>query len=156
MKRISKFYLVTALLPCLASCGSSETKSKTSLVDSTATKECYVAIDGKDTAYLDLKISENGNINGDLVIKYAEKPSNTGTVAGKFSKDTLFVDYTFYQASAKGQIYKNPLAFLKKQNQLALGVGVIETSMGKSYFVKDKPIDFEQIKFVFDSVACKN
>lgn len=156
MKRISKFYFAIALIPFLASCGNSEQKTKASLVDRTATKECYAAIDGKDTAFLDLRISENGNINGDLVINYAEKASNTGTVAGKFNNDTLFVDYTFHQGTSKDQVYKNPLAFLKKDNKLALGVGVIETSMGRSYFAKDKPINFEEIKFIFETSPCKN
>lgn len=156
MRRISKLYLAIVLLPFLASCGNGEQKTNASLVDSTATKECYIAIDGKDTAHLDLRISDNGNINGDLVINYAEKASNTGTVAGKFNNDTLFVDYTFHQSTSKDQTYKNPLAFLKKDNKLALGVGVIETSMGRSYFAKDKPINFEQIKFIFETTPCKN
>lgn len=148
--------IMITILPFLASCGNSENKKDTAnAIDSNAKKECFIAIDGADTAYLDLRISEI-KVDGDLWIKYADKPSNKGTVTGKFSGDTLFVDYTFNVGETKSPIYKNPLAFLKKDQQLILGVGVIETSYGKSYFVKDKPINFERGKFTFDLGDCKD
>lgn len=156
MLNILKRVLIVAALPFLASCGNAEKKKDTAnAIDSNAKKECYVAIDGADTAYLDLRVAEI-KVDGDLLIKYADKAHNKGTVSGKFSGDTLFVDYTFTVGEAKTPIYKNPLAFLKKDKQLILGVGVIETAYGRSYFVKDKPINFERGKFVFELGNCKD
>ena len=148
--------ILISVLPFLASCGNTEKKKNAAnVIDSNAKKECYIAIDGADTAYLDLRLSTT-NVDGDLLIKYADKAHNKGTVSGKFSGDTLFVDYTFNVGETKSPTYKNPLAFLKKDKQLILGVGVIETSYGRSYFVKDKPINFEKGKFTFDLGNCKN
>ena len=155
MLKLSQSFLFVAALMLLASCGNSETKKTTvQSLDSIKTTECYVAIDGKDTAFLDLTVTKRGDATGDLLIKYTDKPQNKGTVAGKFSGDTLFVDYTFINGENKSPIYKNPLAFLKKEQKLTLGVGVIETTMGRSYFAKDKPINFERGKFIFE--LCKD
>ncbi|MNH42269.1 hypothetical protein D3C79_1039360 [compost metagenome] len=89
------------------------------------------------------------------MINYIDKGKNEGIVAGAYKGDTLFVDYTFKIGTENKTMYKNPLAFLKKDGKLILGVGQIETSMGKSYFVKGKPIDFEKGRFTFDSAVCK-
>ena len=89
-----------------------------------------------------------------MLIKYDHKDPNKGKIAGKFNGDTLFVDYTFTVGDINKAIYKNPLAFLKKDNQLVMGVGQIETMLGKSYFVKDKPINFERGKFTFQPGTC--
>lgn len=81
--------------------------------------------------------------------------SNVGTVEGKFSGDTLFVDYTHTSGSINKKGYINPLAFLKVGENLVLGVGEIENHTGRSYFVKDKPIDFEIARFIFEPVDCE-
>ena len=69
-------------------------------------QECYVAVDGTDTAYLNLNIYKAGNVDGDLLIKYTGKDQNIGKVAGKFSGDTLFVDYTFTLGNTDKPIYR--------------------------------------------------
>ncbi|RZK41722.1 MAG: hypothetical protein EOO90_10235 [Pedobacter sp.] len=155
MLKVIRLCSIVAALPFLTSCGSSESsKTASETIDSNAVKECYIAVDAADTAFLDLTKASNGDVTGNLLIKYAEKPQNKGTFAGKFSGDTLFVDYSFINGEAKTPIYKNPLAFLDSAGKLTLGVGVIETSMGRSYFVKDKSISFERGKFVFEK--CKD
>ena len=47
------------------------------------------------------------------------------------------------------------MAFLKKGDQLILGNGEIQTTMGASYFVKGKPIDYENVKYKFDKTECQ-
>ena len=46
------------------------------------------------------------------------------------------------------------MAFLKRGSELILGNGEIETTMGASYFVKGKPIDFDNVKYKFTVVDC--
>ena len=90
------------------------------------------------------------------MIKYTGKEQNVGTIAGKFNGDTLFVDYTFTVGESDKPTYKNPLALLKKDKQMILGVGQIETTLGRSYFVKGEPINFERGKFTFEPTICKD
>ena len=152
----SILYLACMAVPLVYSCsGNNSEKKAAAKADSTVSSECYVAIDALDTANLHLNTSGEGKITGHLLINYKDKGDNIGEVAGKFSGDTLFVDYTFKIGNANPTVYKNPLAFLKKDGKLILGVGQIETSVGRSYFVKGKPISFDKGRFTFAPTACK-
>jgi len=116
--------------------------------------ECYKAIYEKDTIDLKLNTLKNGKLAGDMIMKVAPSTVRTGEVAGEFHGDTLFVDYTFKDNVNKDKTFKNPMALLKRSNQLILGNGTMQTTMGVTYLVKDKPIDFETVKYKFDSVEC--
>lgn len=151
-------YLAIIAMPFLFSCnqGNNSGQSEATVkADSLAIKECFVAIDGKDTADLSFKTLTDGKIAGHLTINYNEKGKNDGEIEGKFHGDTLFVDYTFKIGNENKTIYKNPLALLKKDGKLFLGVGQIQTTLGRSFFVKDKPIDFEKGRFTFAATDCK-
>jgi len=116
--------------------------------------ECYKAIYEKDTIDLKLNTLKNGKLTGDMVMKVAPSTVRTGEVAGEFHGDTLFIDYTFKELASKDRIFKNPMALLKRDKQLILGNGTMQTTMGVTYLVKDKPIDFESVKYKFESVEC--
>lgn len=155
----SSVYLAIAVLPILFSCsqgGNSGTDDNAVKTDTITNQQCYVAIDGKDTADLRLKTMSSGKVMGELLIKYAEKGKNEGEIAGTFKGDTLFVDYTFKIGDENKTTYKNPLAFLNKEGKLILGVGQIETTLGRSYFVKGKPISFDQGRFTFAPTECED
>ena len=154
------------LLTCLAmfgsaimlSCNQGTDKSNHSdelkkTVDSSL-MECYQAIDGVDTGSLKLLVDDKGKVTGPLTINYLDKGDSNGEIVGNFSGDTLFAHYTFKIGSNK-TTYKNPLAFLKKDGKLILGVGQIETFLGASRFVKGKPISFERGRFTFVKIDCK-
>jgi hypothetical protein len=117
-------------------------------------EQCYTASFEGDSALMNLKIIDSTKVEGELVINYAFKAPNNGIVRGEFKGDTLFVDYSFKTGENPAE-YANPLAFLRKDGNLQMGVGQIETAYGRSYFVKDKPINFERGKFNFMPVACK-
>lgn len=143
-------------IPLAFSCtpsGNSGEKASTKIVKDTV-KQCYISSFEGDTAMMDIKIIDSVDVEGKLVIKYANKPQNDGIVRGKFSGDTLFVDYSFKTGNNDTQ-FSNPLAFLKKADSLKMGVGVIQTTLGRSYFAKDKPINFEKGKFNFQPTACE-
>lgn len=157
----SLLYLSFLALPLMFSCnrgGSDNSKSKgrlDALTDTVISKQCFIAVDQKDTATLTINNFENGKVNGHLLIKYVDKGKNDGQIEGAYKGDTLFVDYTFKIGTVNKTIYKNPLAFLKKDSNLVMGVGQIETHVGRSYFVKDKPISFEKGRFTFRPTDCK-
>lgn len=122
-------------------------------VDTVFTKTCYIAVDGKDTAKLTLKTFSKG-AKGKLLFNFYKKDKNDGAITGVFKGDTLLVDYGF-QVGNKKSWYRNPLAFLKKDGKLYMGVGKMETTMGKTYFRKDVPIDFEGGRFIFEPADCR-
>jgi hypothetical protein len=75
-------------------------------------------------------------MTGDLVMKIMDMPKKVGKILGEFRGDTLFASYTFIQGGYEKKTYKNPMAFLKKGNELILGNGKIETNMGALILLK--------------------
>jgi hypothetical protein len=157
MKNLGLFFL---LLTCIGfeSCkkdqnpnDAGEAKAKTEKPISTA---CYKALYESDTINLTINTLKNGKITGDMVMKIADMPEKVGKIAGEFRGDTLFADYSFIQGTNDKVTFKNPMAFLKHDSKLILGSGKIETYLGRSYFVKDTPIDFEKVKYKFTTVDC--
>ncbi|QNK61332.1 hypothetical protein H7F33_12220 [Pedobacter sp. PAMC26386] len=114
---------------------------------------CYMALDGKDTSRMELNTFSK-NVKGNLVISYSNKDNNNGEFEGELKGDTLLVIYTF-KVGNKPTIYKNPLAFLKKDGKLIMGVGEMESALGRTYFKKGVPIDFGKGRFTYASVECK-
>lgn len=152
MKNIT---IICLLFTCIGLQSCKDNKKETVVAIETPTNvDCYKAIYEKDT--LDMRINnlKDGKVTGSLQMVLAASPTKMGELAGAFRGDTLFVSYTFTDASNKDKTFKNPMAFLKKDNQLILGNGEIETTMGASYFVKDKLIDFDQVKYKFNTVDC--
>ena len=86
-------------------------------------------------------------------MKVLNRAERVGKIAGEFRGDTLFVDYSFISGKDKAT-YKNPMALLKRDNELILGNGKIETYLGASYFAKGQPIDFDDVKYKFAPVDC--
>lgn len=142
----------------LQSCKNDEKQKQAEASKSEAEKivstECYKAIYEKDTVDLDLYTLKNGKIKGKMIMKVAPATIRTGEVAGEFHGDTLFADYTFIEGTNKNKTFKNPMAFLKRDKQLILGNGTMQTTMGVTYLVKDKPIDFDNVKYKFTAIDC--
>lgn len=155
---MKKSSLVCALLVCigLQSCKNSEKEKTVTPVateaENPADFDYYQALYEQDTIDLKIKAVAAGKIDGTMTMKIFNMPVKEGELVGEFRGDTLFASYTFIQGGYEKKTYKNPMAFLKKENQLILGNGQIETSMGASYFVKGTPIDFERVKYKFSKV----
>jgi hypothetical protein len=158
---MNKSILYAVLLLTSASFGCNQNNSQNSNEVTAKPKEtvvgtaCYSAVDEDDVASLNYETLSNGKIKGTLLINYKDKGKNDGKIEGKFRGDTLFVDYTFKIGTENPTVYKNPLALLKKDTTLVLGVGQIETYLGKSDFVKGKAIRFDRSKFIFSPIECK-
>ena len=147
--------LYSLLLTCIVfnSCKDNKTE-ETVIAEKPISVQCYKAIYEQDT--LDLKINnlKSGKVTGNMEMAIFNSPKKVGEIAGEFRGDTLFVNYSFSDADHKETKFKNPMAFLKRNNQLILGNGEIATSLGASYFVKGKPIDFDRVKYKFSTVDC--
>ncbi len=157
MKKTLKLGFGMCILFIGLSCTSHTPKQEKELTKTVAkdtVKQCYTAIFEHDTAKMEIGIIDQIKVIGSLKIHYADKPQNQGTFKGSFKGDTLYVDYSF-KTGNNPQEFINPLAFLKQGDSLSMGVGVIETYMGRSYFAKDKPINYTAGKFVFSPTDCK-
>jgi len=153
MKNLGLFCLLLAFIG-LESCNKKpKDVDVKALSEKPTSVQCYKALYEQDT--LDLKVNtlKNGKVTGELVMKVLNKAKKVGKIAGEFRGDTLFVDYSFISGLDKA-IYKNPMALLKRGNELILGNGKIETYLGTSYFAKGKPIDFDNVKYKFTPVDC--
>jgi hypothetical protein len=124
-------------------------------------EQCFTAIYQKDTAFLKFKTMPNGKIQGDLVMKYGElqpaaltKEFYRGKITGQFTKDTLFADYTFTNDTDK-TVYRNPIALLKRDNKLILGVGATKSYLGRTWFIDHRAINFNNSRFQFVPGKCK-
>lgn len=115
---------------------------------------CYKALYEKDTIELKMNTLKDGKITGNMEMKVFNRPKRVGEIAGEFHGDTLFVDYSFIQGTNENRTFKNPMAMLKRGDTLILGNGKIETYLGRSYFAKGTPIDFDSVKYKFSSVDC--
>jgi hypothetical protein len=140
----------------LVSCKKNESEKKIEAKEMVELESvaCYQAVYEQDTVNLKMNTFKSGEITGEMVMNIENMPKKIGEIAGEFRGDTLFASYTFIQGDYKKRTYKNPMAFLKQGDQLILGNGVIENSMGASYFVKGKPIDFENVKYKLSTIEC--
>jgi hypothetical protein len=154
MKR-NLLYFIFAAIPFVFACNQSGKKADNAKKDSVINQTCYAASYEKDSAAMIVKTMASGKITGSLLVKYADKPENNGKIDGKFNGDTLLVDYRFNTGNDTTKAFTNPLAFLRKDGKLIMGVAQIETTLGRSYFVKGKPINYEAGKFTFAEVNCR-
>ena len=142
-----------SVITILASCsqGNNSDENSTTKTKTTTSNQCYLAVYKGDTAILSLKGTSTG-IEGTLKFIKADWNVDNGTIKGTFKGDTLLADYNF--KSHDGRWYRNPVALLKKDGKLYLGVGQFETAWGRTYFAKNVPIDYEKGKYVFDEQQC--
>lgn len=106
----------------------------------------YRAVYGADTVLLFI-LKKGTKIEGSLRFKYANGINQQGTIKGIAKGDTLLADYHY--KGTNGQWQRNPIALLKEDGQLHMGVGEREFAWGRTYFTKNVPIDYEKGRFVF-------
>lgn len=130
------------------------TKTAAAKAEKPISVNCYKALYENDTLELKLNTLKNGKVSGSMVMKMFAMSEKTGTIEGEFHGDTLFADYSFIQGKNEKATFKNPLAILKRGDTLILGNGKIETYLGRSYFAKGAPIDFDAVKYKFLTADC--
>ena len=157
MKNLSLFCMLLACIgfeSCKNESNTKEAEFAKAQAEKPVSTACYKAIYENDTINLTINTLKDGKIVGDMVMKISKMPEKIGKIEGKFRGDTLFADYSFIQGTNDKITFKNPMAFLKHKKGLILGSGKIETYLGRSYFAKDTPINFEKVKYIFATVDC--
>jgi hypothetical protein len=156
MKKIT-FFCTLFVIVGFVSCNRKQSQNSNEeqiLEEKPVSVQCYISSFEKDTIDLKINTLKDGKISGNMEMKLLDMPIKTGKIAGEFRGDTLFVDYSFIQGTNEKVVFKNPMAFLKKENELTLGNGKIVTYMGASYFAKGEKIDFENVKYKFIQTDC--
>jgi len=136
-----KLLIVSLLFVFLISCNSKEQKDKYNHL-------IYRAVNNKDTATLDINISDK-RFYGRYEISYYKIGKDSGDVRGDIKGNTLTGD--FHYISNGGSWKRVPLALLKKENKLLLGNGVIGSFMNLPCFIQGT-LNFNDPKFVFEEV----
>jgi hypothetical protein len=117
------------------------------------TTACYIAVAGTDTAWLKLDTSKYEPI-GILEFNYAtEKKRYLGQFKGTKHGDTIRGHFDF-KVNKVDKWYRNPIAFLKNDNKLMMGVGEFVTIWGSPQFDPNVPIDYDKGKFAFEEGEC--
>lgn len=155
MKTSLLIYIPIVLL-AIAGCNGNKNTSQQEKDTLATFNHCYIATYEKDTAHVSMNSIEGSKIAGELLIKYWNNPKNDGKFTGRRSGDTLFADYSYTVGTYTERINKNPLAFLVKGDSLILGIGEVETKMGRSYFKPGVPINFDRGRFRFIKRECKD
>lgn len=118
--------------------------------DETEVKTLYNAVNKTDTAMFNIKLIDK-TFYGQLEINYRGLYKDSGDVTGIVKGDTLKGTFRFQHYGVK--IWHSiPIALLKKDNKLIMGEGAMEIYMGMYYFKKNKPIDYQTPKFVFQKL----
>jgi hypothetical protein len=154
MKKSTLLCLLFACISIVSCNKKQDSNGDKAIDDKPVSVQCFVALYEKDTINLKINTLKNGKISGTMDMKLLDMPIKVGKISGEFRADTLFADYSFIQGTNDKVVFKNPMAFLKKGNELILGNGKIETYLGASYFAKGEPIDFENVKYKFNTIDC--
>lgn len=144
MKTGSQLFLLL-IVACMLAIGCNQNDAKTSS-DHSMIK--YVAYREGDTAVALIEQSKSV-FKGVLEIKYRSAYIDSGDVKGIIKGDTLIGDFHFkHYGLAKWN--RKPIAFLKSEDKLILGEGVLKLTVGFPHFNPAFPIDYDEKKqFVF-------
>lgn len=144
----SSLFISTLILSC------QQPKPKEKVMDEKKSI-CYQSISGSDTAWLTIDTSKK-IINGLLSFNYTDKKEHyEGQFKGEQYGDTLKGHWDFKINKAE-RWNRNPVAFLKKDGKLIMGVGKFMLIMGSAHFDNMVPIDYDKGRFTFEETPCKN
>lgn len=115
---------------------------------------CFRAIDGSDTAYMEIDTTSSKDVFGKLRFIYGDSSKYIGSFKGEINKDTLKGFFEF-QLNGGEQWHRNPVAFLKNGTDWIMGEGKFILVWGSGYFDPNVPIDYSRSKFKFQLGACQ-
>ena len=135
--------VIIAIANFLCGCSNSDKREK-------QTKVLYSAIKENDTARLKLEFGEKA-FDGQLEISYKGLYKDSGSVNGIIKGDTLKGTY-YFQRYGIPKWERIPISLLKRDSKLIMGVGDMEIYMNMTFFKKTVPIDYENVKFIFEKI----
>lgn len=110
-------------------------------------KILYYAVNRFDTAKLSIDLTDKV-FEGQFEINHRGVFKDSGDVNGVVKGDTLMGTF-HYQSYGVEKWYRIPIALLKKDKKLIMGVGSMEIYMNMTFFTKNTPIDYEHPQFTF-------
>lgn len=142
---------LSAISISIISCNQEQPKKK---ILAPAKIICYQSVSGRDTAWLSIDTANNP-IAGKLAFNYTgKKQLYEGEFKGKMHGDTLKGHFDF-RINKSNPPFRNPVAFLKKDGKLSLGIGQFMIVMGTAEFDDRVPVDYSGSRFIFEEVGCK-
>jgi len=108
----------------------------------------YIAIDGSDTARLDLRI-KGTTFKGRCAISYGDRYVDSGEVKGLVRGDSLLGDFHYHHYGLEWK--RIAFALLKDGDQLAMGEGGQGEYFNIPYF-KPEELRFDSVRFVFRKI----
>jgi len=153
MNKPSLFFLFT-LTSAIFLFGCQQEKPKEKILMDDKKTICYQSISGKDTAWLSIDTSKKV-IHGLLSFNYTDKKEKyEGKFKGEMYGDTLKGHYDF--KINKAEVWnRNPVAFLKREGKLTMGVGQFMLIMGSAHFDNRYTINYQKGRFTFEEGKCK-
>jgi len=119
-------------------------------VDQNYTKTVYRAISKDDTATFKINLTDK-EFFGQLEINYHGLYKDSGDVTGIVKGNELKGTYRFQHYGVETW-HKTPITLLKKDGKLIMGEGSMEIYMNIHYFKKNTPINYQNVKFVFEKM----
>jgi hypothetical protein len=114
---------------------------------------CFTATAEKDSAWLKIDTSSM-QIIGLLNFNYPnEKRRYEGQFKGQLYGDTLKGHFDF-RVNKVDKWYRNPVAFLKRDGKLIMGIGKFSMVWGSPFFDAQLPINYDKGRFIFEMVGC--
>lgn len=117
-------------------------------IEKNDSKILYSAVNKDDTATFHIKLTDK-EFYGQFEINYRGAYKDSGDVTGIVKGDTLKGTYRFQHYGIE-KWHSMPIALLKKDGKLIMGDGAMEIYMNMRYFKKNRPINYENPKFVFE------
>jgi hypothetical protein len=134
---------ILSIVFLLSACGSSG-------VNDNETKVLYQAVAKDDTAKFKIHLTDK-TFYGQMEILYGKQYKDSGDVNGIVKGDSLLGTYHFQHYGIE-EWHRIPIALLKKDKKLIMGVGSMVIYMNMTFFDKKIPVDYEHPKFVFEKV----
>ncbi len=143
--------LIFALSFFIFSCNREQPPKKAAIEKKMA---CYRAVSAGDTAWLSIDTAQKV-IAGTLTVNYTAKMEIfDGKFTGRMYADTL-KGYFDFKINKGKEPFRNPVAFLRRDNKLTMGIGKFMMVMGSAHFDDKVPIDYESSRFVFEEGECQ-
>ncbi|MBG6235419.1 hypothetical protein IWX76_001987 [Pedobacter sp. CAN_A7] len=140
MRDIRHLLIISALLFAFFGC------NRPNEVDNSALKTSYIAINGADTARLNLVV-KGTTFKGKCAISFNNKYTDSGEVRGRINGDTLLGDFHYLHYGSEWK--RIAIAFLKKDDKLVMGEGKQSVYLNIPFFRAGQPIRYDSVKFVF-------
>lgn len=158
MNKVFLIFIIGLLISCNSNPENSPENTNDSIaVDNHPASElllgsggCFLMIQQKDTATLNIKVVDHDVVSGVLQYKRFEKDQNNGSINGLIRENLIIANYTF---QSEGMSSVREIVFKIKGDSLFEGYGEIVVKNDTAKFADKSNLKFMETPFV--KVNCK-